>query len=66
MIAKIGIGWTGTFIAFLWIIFSPMLWAVRIWGPKWRAEADGCQSEIEEEEKRGEGGYGGPGSWGER
>lgn len=40
MIARIGIGWTGTFIACLWVLFSPMLWAVRIWGPKWRAEAD--------------------------
>lgn len=40
MIAKIGIGWTGTFRDFLRILFNSMFWAVEIWGPEWRAEAD--------------------------
>ncbi|KAI1642341.1 putative MFS transporter [Daldinia loculata] len=39
LIDRIGIGWTGTLVAFLWILFSPLLWAVMIFGPKWRAEA---------------------------
>ncbi|KAI0008490.1 putative MFS transporter [Xylariaceae sp. FL0662B] len=39
LIDRIGIGWTGTFVAFLWALFSPSLWAVRRYGPQWRAEA---------------------------
>ena len=39
MINRIGMGWTGTFIAFLWIVFSPCLWAVFRYGFDWRAEA---------------------------
>jgi MFS family permease len=36
LIDRIGIGWTGSFIAFLWIIFSPILWAVYKRGHGWR------------------------------
>lgn len=39
LIDRVGIGWTGTFIAFLWALFSPSLWAVMRYGPRWRAEA---------------------------
>lgn len=35
--AAIGIGWTSTAVAFLWIVTTPCLWAVIKWGPKWRA-----------------------------
>ncbi|OIW22430.1 putative MFS transporter, partial [Coniochaeta ligniaria NRRL 30616] len=39
LIGRIGIGWTGTFIACLWLLFSPSLWAVMKYGPEWRAQA---------------------------
>lgn len=38
LIQRIGIGWTATFIAFLWVIFSPCLWAVFKWGHGWRED----------------------------
>lgn len=38
MIDRIGVGWTGTFVAGLWIVFSPGLWAVKRWGQGWREE----------------------------
>ncbi|KAH9908315.1 major facilitator superfamily domain-containing protein [Xylariomycetidae sp. FL2044] len=40
LIDRIGIGWTGTFIAFLWLLFSPLLWAVWLYGREWRKEKD--------------------------
>jgi MFS family permease len=36
LIQRIGIGWTATLIAFLWVLFSPCLWAVFRWGHRWR------------------------------
>ena len=39
LIDAIGIGWTATLIAALWVAFSPLLWAVRFWGYGWRQEA---------------------------
>ncbi|CAN8098222.1 unnamed protein product [Discula destructiva] len=51
IIAKIGNGWTGTLIACLWVLFSPILWAVRIWGSKWRAEAD-AKAKLERKQKK--------------
>ena len=36
LIAKIGMGWLGVFIAGLWIVFSPAIWAMMLWGNKWR------------------------------
>ncbi|KAJ4147336.1 hypothetical protein LMH87_001867 [Akanthomyces muscarius] len=55
LIGRIGIGWTGTVIACLWLVFSPSLWAVMEYGLKWRGEADAKRlkkKEKEEEEKR--------------
>jgi MFS family permease len=37
LVGAIGIGWASTAVAFLWVLMSPCLWAVMIWGPKWRA-----------------------------
>ncbi|KAI1081394.1 putative MFS transporter [Whalleya microplaca] len=50
LIDHIGIGWTGTFIAFLWVLFSPSLWAVMRYGPRWRAEAN-LQAKVKAERK---------------
>ncbi|KAE8386362.1 major facilitator superfamily domain-containing protein [Aspergillus alliaceus] len=36
LIDRIGIGWTATFIVGVWIVFSACLWAVYLWGHKWR------------------------------
>ncbi|KAJ6115458.1 hypothetical protein N7486_001236 [Penicillium sp. IBT 16267x] len=38
LIDAISIGWTGTIIAILWIVCSPLLWAVRVWGHSWRKQ----------------------------
>jgi MFS family permease len=38
LIQRIGIGWTATLIAFLWVLFSPLMWAVFRWGHRWREE----------------------------
>ncbi|KAH8690282.1 putative MFS transporter [Talaromyces proteolyticus] len=46
LIDRIGIGWTATFIAFLWIFFSPIMWAVYKWGYAWREK-----SRLEEQER---------------
>lgn len=32
VINRIGLGWTDTSAAFIWLLFSPMLWAVMKWG----------------------------------
>lgn len=39
LIQRIGIGWTATLIAFLWVLFSPCMWAVFRCGHRWREEA---------------------------
>lgn len=49
LIGRISIGWTGTFIAGLWLIFSPSLWAVKMYGLKWRVEAS--EKRLRKEEK---------------
>ncbi|EED19856.1 MFS transporter, putative [Talaromyces stipitatus ATCC 10500] len=36
LIERIGIGWTASFIAFLWLLFSPLMWAVYKMGYVWR------------------------------
>jgi hypothetical protein len=36
LIDAIGIGWTGTIVAAVWALFSPMLWLVYIRGLSWR------------------------------
>lgn len=38
LIDRIGIGWTATFVAAVWAAFSPLLWAVSVWGHRWRRE----------------------------
>jgi len=38
VIKRIGFGWTGTLVAFIWLAFSPLPWAVMKWGQGWRAE----------------------------
>ncbi|KAJ5378224.1 uncharacterized protein N7496_005633 [Penicillium cataractarum] len=36
LIEAIGIGWTGTIVAVLWALFSPLLWLVFLRGHSWR------------------------------
>ena len=36
LIERIGMGWTGTLVAAIWLVFSPCLWAVFMWGQGWR------------------------------
>jgi hypothetical protein len=38
LINKIGMGWACTFVAGVWLVTSPMLWAVFKWGHGWREE----------------------------
>lgn len=38
LIERIGLGWTATFIAFLWLAFSPLVWAVYKCGHGWRED----------------------------
>jgi multidrug resistance protein len=38
LIDAIGIGWTGTIVAALWGLFSPMLWLIFLRGHSWRQE----------------------------
>jgi hypothetical protein len=38
LIKRIRMGWTRTFVAGIWIGFSPMVWAVFRWGYGWRKE----------------------------
>ena len=38
LLDKIGSGWTGTLVTFIWILSSAMWWAPLIWGPRWRKE----------------------------
>lgn len=38
LIDAIGIGWTGTIVAALWGLFSPMLWLVFLRGHSWRQD----------------------------
>ncbi|KAL3472582.1 major facilitator superfamily domain-containing protein [Aspergillus californicus] len=38
LIDRIGIGWSATVVAALWLIFSPCLLAVYFWGHSWREE----------------------------
>ncbi|PWY87404.1 putative MFS transporter [Aspergillus heteromorphus CBS 117.55] len=36
MIDSWGIGWTATFIALMWVVLSPAMWAIYRWGLGWR------------------------------
>lgn len=55
LIERIGIGWTSSLVAGIWICFSPSLWAVYKWGYAWRkqesAKTKHTSGEAEKEEK---------------
>ncbi|PLB45831.1 putative MFS transporter [Aspergillus steynii IBT 23096] len=51
LIDRIGIGWTATFVAGVWAVFSPILWVVYRWGHAWREE---MRVKGERDEGRGE------------
>ncbi|KAF4632081.1 hypothetical protein G7Y89_g6043 [Cudoniella acicularis] len=55
MIEAMGRGWTYTFAAAVWLLFSPVLFLLIRWGPGWRkekkAKADRLKAEKEEEKK---------------
>ncbi|KAM0511804.1 hypothetical protein ACHAPE_009480 [Trichoderma viride] len=36
MISRIGMGWMGVFIAGLWVVFSPCIWLIMLYGHSWR------------------------------
>ena len=40
----LGRGWTYTSVAALWLLFSPVLWAIYRWGYGWRKERDANKS----------------------
>ncbi len=46
LIERIGMGWTCTFVGGLWLVFSPMLWAVYKWGYGWREEKRVKEGEV--------------------
>ena len=50
LIQRIGLGWTATFIAGVWFVFSPCLWGVYFYGHQWRG--------AKEEKKKKESGEG--------
>ena len=50
-IKAIGIGWTSTLVAFLWLFFSPTLWAVMRWGAEWRRKSQ-KKEKVEDEKRR--------------
>ena len=56
MINAMGRGWTYTFMAFVWLLLSPLLWATIKWGPGWRearrARDETAQSKAEEVEAK--------------
>ena len=61
MIDRMGVGWTYTFASLVWIAFSPLLWALMKYGPRWRkakkAKIDAEENEAKdkaEAETRGE------------
>ena len=48
MIDRMSVGWTYTFASLVWIAFSPLLWALMKYGPKWRKEK---KTKMDAEEK---------------
>ena len=51
MIDRMGVGWTYTFSSLVWIAFSPLLWALMKYGPKWRKEKKTKEDAEEKEAK---------------
>lgn len=52
LINAIGLGWTATLIAGLWILFSPLLWIVLLRGHMWRQQASEKQRTQSEKRER--------------
>ncbi|KAJ3760839.1 major facilitator superfamily domain-containing protein [Lentinula raphanica] len=52
MIERIGIGLMGVFISGVWLVFSPCLWAVLLFGKKWREKARTKQERKDKEKSR--------------
>ena len=50
MINAMGNGWTFTFVAFVWVVFSPMLLVLLRKGPQWRTEKK--EKDTRRKEKR--------------
>ncbi|KAF7167808.1 hypothetical protein CNMCM5623_000996 [Aspergillus felis] len=55
LIQRIGIGWTATLIAFLWVLFSPLMWAVFRWGHRWREARSSNENEASPPEELSQG-----------
>ncbi|KAL3458750.1 putative MFS transporter [Aspergillus heterothallicus] len=53
LIDCIGIGWTATFVAGLWVVLSPCLWVVYLRGYRWRTEKRASVEEVKEQEAQG-------------
>lgn len=51
LIEAIGLGWTATLIAGLWVLFSPLLWLVYCQGHSWRQKATLKQQEEAEKSR---------------
>lgn len=51
LIEAIGLGWTATLIAGLWVLFSPLLWLVYRQGHSWRQKANLKQQEEAEKSR---------------
>jgi hypothetical protein len=49
LIERTGMGWTCTFVAEIWSVFSLLLWAVYKWGYGWREQKRLKEREVAEE-----------------
>ena len=54
LINAIGVGWACTLAAFLWLVFSPLVFLLIRFGPRWRAEATEKQRASEKKEGQSE------------
>lgn len=55
LINRIGIGWTSVLIGGVFVLFSPALWAVLLYGAKWRHETKGrMEKEKQKRNKAGD------------
>ena len=53
MIGRMGVGWTYTFAAGVWVLFSPLLFVILFTGPRWRRERkEGAERKKMEKESR--------------
>ena len=50
IINALGRGWTFTLIGLVWVVLSPMMWAVVKWGPEWRRKRQ--EKETRRKEKK--------------